>query len=474
MIGKSKGHRYWNKFSAWAGHEGLVHSERPEALQEFLVDPARVPEDARTQVQTLFEGWFLLERRLTRARATPLELFIRTQERRLKAAELAVYQRFAAEHRFGFFKAESVVRGKGLELRQLPDGGLFPVADIAASESIEPGAVLITRLVPFEDRWLLEGAVGRFPEEASYDLDRLFGTGGGALKAGELRPRNVLPLFMPKLDWEKEGLPRVKARAAMLLQRWGVADLSVSGLEGEIAAAQERRDLPGVVLKTLAGRAPSKAAADEALELLQAWWNLTLPKSGAEPPRGPKETSLLRDLHRFVAARLGPAGTEAAAERLVAEWRDAPQAELGGRTPMEIIALERKLLGNPRTELGITVIPEELDLGPEEEEAVELANQATARLVKGDAAGALELLEKAYPLMKGRDDAFRVLGKLATASMMLGRREDALRWLRAALRANPDYDSARNNLALLESLSPEEFAAKHRSGFFRRTQVVKG
>lgn len=471
MNGLSKGHRLWNKFTAWASREGLVRAELPEALEEFLVDPGRIPEDSRRQVDALFQGWFLLERPLTRARTTPLELFLRLRGPALKAAELGAYRRFAAENRFGFFKAERVGRGRGLDLRNLPDGGLFQVRDAAASESTAPGSVLITRLVPYEDHWLIEGAVGVLPEEASYAFDRLLATAQGALKAEDVRPRHALRLFMPKVDWAKEGLQRVQARLAMLLQRWG-SGLSASELGRDIASAHERREAPGPLLKALAGRAPSKAEAEEALELLTAWWNLTLPAGTAEPPRGPKEAALLRDLARFVAARLpdGPGGAAAAAEALSRRWSAAPQAELGGRTPMEVILEERKALGNPRTELGVSLLPERLELGPEEDAALELADQGTELLVAGDAAGAFESLAKAYPLMKGRDDAFRVLGKLATACVMLGRREDALGYLRAALRANPDYAGARANLALVESMTPEEFAAKHRSGFFRKAR----
>lgn len=56
---------------------------------------------------------------------------------------------------------------------------------------------------------------------------------------------------------------------------------------------------------------------------------------------------------------------------------------------------------------------------------------------------------------------------------MLGDREQALETLRLALKANPDYQVARGNLGLLESMSPKEFERKHRQGFFGKMERVE-
>lgn len=56
---------------------------------------------------------------------------------------------------------------------------------------------------------------------------------------------------------------------------------------------------------------------------------------------------------------------------------------------------------------------------------------------------------------------------------MAGNREEALAMLKAALKANPDYEVARDNLGLLESLSPEAFDRKHRSGFFKKMNFIE-
>ena len=55
---------------------------------------------------------------------------------------------------------------------------------------------------------------------------------------------------------------------------------------------------------------------------------------------------------------------------------------------------------------------------------------------------------------------------------MLGQRDEALEMLRAALKVNPDYDVARDNLRLLEGMTPPQSQAKHRAGFFENMNVV--
>ncbi|MFA5137644.1 MAG: tetratricopeptide repeat protein [Elusimicrobiota bacterium] len=473
---KSKAHKYWNKFAGWASHEGQIRAEMPEALDEFFVSPSRIPEDSRHQVQQLFEGWFFLERRIVRANLTPIELFLKAPECKSKAGERDIYRRFADENRFGFFKVEDTVPGESMELRLMPDGDLFHVAEVEGSKSAEKGSYLITRLIPFEDHWVLCGLVGAFPSDASYMFDRSFGETGRKLKPGELRPRHVLSLFMPKVDWEREGLPRVKARLAMILQRWGVVDVTASMVDEDILAAHERRELTHPLLKTILGHAPSADDAAEAVAVLAAWWNLTLPERPS--PRGPKETMLLADLQRVVGDKVlaelpdDPKKAEELARAMTRTWLNTPQKELDGKTPVEVMGEERKALGDPREELGVSILPTKLEIGTQEMEGVMFANQARAHLLKKDAARALECLQKAYASMKGHHAAFRVLGNMATAYVMLGRREDALETLRAALKANPDYDLARDNLHLLEGMTPDEFAAKHRDGFFEQMNVV--
>ena len=102
-----------------------------------------------------------------------------------------------------------------------------------------------------------------------------------------------------------------------------------------------------------------------------------------------------------------------------------------------------------------------------------MVHQGFELLKKKKPAEALEQMQKGYPLIKNHPDNFRALGNMATAYVMLGRRAEAMEMLRAALRANPDYSVARNNLHLLENLTPEEYDRKHKAGFFQKMKIIK-
>ena len=475
----SRASKYLNKLKGWAHHEGLVQVEVPEARDEFLPVPRSVPPEAQATVNKLFDDWFAWERRLIRANLTPVELFIRTQERKLKEQELEIYRRFVNEQTFGLFKVESVDPGRGMELKRLTDGRAFDVIEVAASQEAEGDECMIARLIPFEDHWVIASLAGAYPAGASYAFERSLAAFPKKDKARnpEFKPRHFLSLLVPKVDWHEQGLPRVKARISMMLQRWKVSDLTVSKLEKDILEAHEKRAPNTPFFQAVLSRCPSSHDAEEITELLTAFWNLTIPESVDKP--GPKESMLFGDLSRVVIARLrrddvtDEAEARAKAQEIMRQWLKEPQKELEGRAPEQVILEERKATGNPRTDFLFSIIPSEVKIGPEEDEGTRLADQGIRLLVEKKATEALALFEKAYPLMKTHPSNFRLLGNMATAHVLLGDREKAIELLRASLRANPDYNLARSNLHRLETLTPEQFLRKHKSGFYQNMNVVK-
>ena len=105
-MSKSKAHKYWNKFRGWARHFGAVRAEESPALEEFFINPDRIPAESPQLVTGIFSDWFLMDRKLTHCRLTPLELFIQTheRERKLKEPDLSVYRTFQRTNRFGIFR----------------------------------------------------------------------------------------------------------------------------------------------------------------------------------------------------------------------------------------------------------------------------------------------------------------------------------------------------------------------------------
>ncbi|MFA6093669.1 MAG: tetratricopeptide repeat protein [Elusimicrobiota bacterium] len=479
-MAKSKGHKFFNHFTGWARHQGIIGVERPSAMEEFFINPQRIPESSRQLVLLLFEDWFLSERKLTRCHMTPLELFAAENERHLNKAELAVYRGFAQRNRFGIFKVVDSDLGEWFELSLVPTQERFHVAEEQGSLDAEIGTYLIARLFPFEDQWAMSSFCCALPDELRYTMDRSFSRLSASKSKAEepTRPRDILKLFMPKVRWEDEGLPSVRARLAAILQRWGVSDITAAQAEEAILKAHEQRALSNPLQKEIAKRAPSASDLEESMEVLTALWNLTLPDK--PPLTGPKERMLASDLQRAVASQLTarsftqPEKLTAMSRQLTAAWLDTPQKELDGKTPRQAILEERKAMGNAREDISYLVLPMELERSSNEKEGARALERGRACMLKGDAETALKHLQKAYSLMKGHEDAFRILENLGTVHAMLGDRKKAIEMLRTALRVNPDYELGRKNLHILETMTPEEFMAAHRDGFFSRIKPHRG
>ena len=476
---------YWNRFRRWAQIFGALKIEEQEALDEFFISPAGVPRDNLPLAYGFFSDWFLMDRKLTRRGVTPLELFIQVLEQEKKGAkqDLAVYRKFMATNRFGLFRVEEASPGEWINLKAFPDGGSLRVFEQTGSRQAEKGSYLVGRLVVFEDHWAMSNAGFPLPREGSYSLDRLF-SGSAAEELGPgLRPRDAVRLLMPKTDWENEDLGRVRARLASILQKSGV-DVPVSRIEESIREAHAKKAKRPPFAEDMLRGLSAKPDFKEAADLVSTLWNRTLAECDpALDPRvlnkGPLERMLLGDMNRMIQERFlcegsarsnpGPAAVQAA----VAQWLDLPQKELDGKTPRQAILEERKTLGNPQERIGYDVSIDSVGPSANEIEADHMLAAGEKALRNGRAEEALRCYEGAYQRLKGHPEIFRILGNLATAHAMLGHRKQSLEMLRAALKLNPDYRTARDNLHLMESMSPQEFEKRRLAGFFGNMKFVK-
>ncbi len=484
-MSKSKAHKYWNKFRGWARHFGAVRAEESPALEEFFINPDRIPAESPQLVTGIFSDWFLMDRKLTHCRLTPLELFIQTheRERKLKEPDLSVYRTFQRTNRFGIFRVEDVSPGEWMDLKAMPDGKTARVIEATGSQDVERGSYFIARIVAFEDHWAMSGVAAGLPDESRYLMDRAFSREGKKLSSGSLTPRDVLMFFMPKANWEQEGIERVRAKLASILQKSGI-DIKVARIEENIREAHAKKATEAPLVAEVQRLLPHNSDLEEAGKLLAALWNLTIPECDPSiDPRtlhkGPVEKMLLHDMQRMVEDRFlqkdlpDPESVRPAVRAAVKEWLEAPQKELDGKTPRQAILEERKALGNPQEQVGFNVSINAHSLTEKERAAYKFLEEGKSALLEGDAARALRSYQEAYTRLRGHPEGHRLLGNLATAHAMMGDREKALEMLRASLKAEPDYQVARDNLYLLESMTPEEFASKHRQGFFGKMEFVE-
>ncbi len=472
---RSKGQKQLSRFQRWIFNDGMIKLELEDAMDEFLRHPRNLQGARLDGVKALLHDWFLLTRTMTRAKATPLEYFLRLNPLRLKKSELAVYRRFLTERRFGLFRVEAAEPGTSLILKSRPEGREYRVLEETASAQARPGDYLIGGVVAFEDHWLLFSAAATFPADDSGRLERSLEEIGRKDPGEGLTHRQALDLFLTKTDWQTEGIDRVRARLAMLLQRWGAEDLTVESVEAGMRATIARGGIVNPLDKRVLERADSVQGAKEALELLTALWNLSLP---ARPPAaGPVERGILDRLRDEIGAEatakfgLAPEEFRRWSRERVRAWLDLPQSELGGKTAREAISEERRSLGNPIQEVDFSFLPP-TNLS-QEEDGIKSAQEGAILLADGKTEEGMAALERACRLLRGHPQEKRALGQMALAAVRLGRREEAIGILRASLKLDPDYETARNNLRLLESMSEEEFQFRHEDGFFDKIAEVR-
>src|SRR5207302_10039963 len=148
-------------------------------------------------------------------------------------------------------------------------------------------------------------------------------------------------------------------------------------------------------------------------------------------------------------------------------WMSNPANGEEGHTPKELIIQERRRLGHPAPErVAYRLSVEKLDaLSARMSEAADRANQATDLMRKGNFSEALTLYEKAWLALKDEPTHhYRILGNMATCHAFLERRQEAIRCLESALKANPDYTLARGNLLRLQTMTDEQYAEFRQQG----------
>lgn len=478
----SKAHKYFNKFNAWTRHASSILAEIPRAQEEFFIHPNKIREKFQAEALKLFHDWFLLDRKLTYCNRTPLDVFILENAKRLKPKESATYRAFAENNQFGIFRVERFKTGEWMDLKSVADGETHRVIEEQGSLDIAEGSHFIARLLPFDNHWALLTFVLRLPDEWDQILNEEFQHLGEKLKKESLRPRQVLTFFMPNIDWMQEGLPRVKARLAFLLDQWKI-NISVSAIETRLAKAQKEPQgrMPDFqdVLKLL----PSYSDLEEFQKLITSFWNLSL--SAHSPAadkralrKGPVEMRLIQNLMWQVQRRLpiedfiDADKAQAISRQVFAEWIDVPRKDLDGKTPRQAILEERAALGNPEQEIGYDIQVSAVKSDDREEQGFQLAAKAQQFLRGGRPKEALDHYMRAYYLLRGYPELFKIFGGIATAWTQLGEREKSIEALLMALKENPDYSTARNNLHLLESMSIEEFQKRFKSGFFKKVKMV--
>ena len=465
-------HQLLEKFRGWAAHEPVVKHEVLAAQEEFFAFVDRDRLEGSELLYGLFLEWFWFDRKTTAYLKTPAELYCQAHGRRFSQAERAIIESF--QHTiFGLFEMLEVFPKEGMiHVRQFKTSHEWRVRDVKGSQSFKAGQILFARLIPMPGDAIFSGWVTGFPQSGGEFEKMMHLRFEGKKDVKQPTPREVLSLFVSPIRWEDKSAEFCRAKVASLWQRWNPTAMSYREMEQFVGEG----DMSGFTraLQALIQVAPNPTDANEATKILNAYWNLASGHlKGDKPPiqkhqesTGPIEAAIVQRLMSESMVHF-QATQKASSDEEVHAWLKNPANGVGGRTPHEMIIEERRRMGHPDPEkitfrIGVTQTERN---NPAMAAANAERERALALMKEERFADAAPLLEGAYRVLKDHEElSFRTLGNLGSCYAVMGKREEALEAFRGALRHNPDYDMARQNLSYLESMGPAEYEAFRKGG----------
>jgi tetratricopeptide (TPR) repeat protein len=454
-----------NKFRGWALHEPVIKREIPYAEDEFFAFHTKPTLDDDPTLQGLFIEWFLFDRKTTSHLKTPIDLFIEKKKNDFSKDE-TVFLESLKRTIFGIFEVLSTKPNEGLiKMKQVDDPMEWTVQDFSGSKSLAPKTILFTRLASSSPYAIMTGWAAGYPMhnvEIKKDLTKIIEQG----KKLPITPRDLLRLFAERIQWEDKGMDFCRNKLASIWQKWSPKGMTWKELEEGFGRGDQ--ECLHKAHQALIESLPHKSLMDDAVRLIQAYWNTfsgatvgkkTPLENVQELPKGPKEKLYYKRLSDESIHHFQEKGKIFTPEEVQAWLKDPAKGE-NGVSPFDLIYDERIAAGHPEPDkigLHITINATSLD-SPELKQASSDYNRANDEMVKKNYAVAVKLYESAYRLIQyDTKFAFRLLGNLGLCYALLGQREKAMETLQAALRHNPDYDLARKRLSELEKMTPEEY-----------------
>lgn len=444
------------ELTQWVFSQDWFPREQELAWDE-LWPPELRPENDRPVNETLeifLNQWIIYDRPTSTHRRTPLELFIDAKVKH-RPVEQSIYEGFKRTW-IGAFGIEAIKPLRSLTLLDLADGKNVVVQEERGTIGPLVGDVLLARILPFGDTFLLGAAYGHVEGQDAvsmrYTWNRLRSGGGlPPLTAPQLAPFILRPAPAVRkwqLVVELDDFLRAKKYAAQ----------SATAIVREF----ERLDDPHEILHRLLNNVPLKtrAEANTLSRLVVELWNAfqaKVPRRG-EPGAGPVEMAIVHDLldQMQVEQPTSHLNDSDRAKRFGEEWCQRylhiPQAELHGRTPWQAILAERRERGNPDTgwqyEFSAQPVPH-----PEIAKFKQLFDDAVAAYKKKEFDHALRRYKKI--LSYGDDNVpeiWRIYGNAGVCACELNDVDAAEEYFQKALRLKPNYSLAKKNLRRLKKL----------------------
>jgi tetratricopeptide (TPR) repeat protein len=419
--------------------------------------------------------WFIFDRRLKSFDKTPLEHFIDINKD-APPEEKRIYENFR-NNIYSLFEVKALKIGKEMVLMDLMTKKEYWIWEKTATQHLQKGQCILTRILPYEDHYILTGMVHAFPKDSTYGLRlgyKRMRENKADMKINPKQIAEIIHEFQTKEKIKDLDLDKVQQRLSEKLEELGFADVAPADI---IEKFNENIE-PGQVFKEIAEKAvfPEDKDAQELLELLIALWNkfphkamgyISPEEKGRDYPRGPQEISLIQELLHHLENEISPDNYSNKDElgKALAEaqerWLNTPNPELNGKTPEELILEERKRMGNPRKEIGLSITAHPITkTTKKEKEAEEFFNKALSLSKEKNYEEAVDCYKRYLEIYP---ENYVAWGNMGSLYGLLINKKEAYKCLHKALSINPNYKIARENLALLETVDTEYLKklAKH-------------
>ena len=233
------------------------------------------------------------------------------------------------------------------------------------------------------------------------------------------------------------------------------------------------------IIKEACERIPSDIDINYVNKLTGAFvalWNRFIVTHDNIVEKGPIETMLIRLCMTCIQERVNPESfpdakeAEREAQHIHDEWLKTPLPEIGNITPEQAILQERKELHNPQKQIKFRIALTEVHPGKEiEKQAKELFYNGLDLLKQGKYKEAIAVFREHLKL---NPQNYVVWQNIGLAYIKLLDKEKAEESFKKALEIKPDYEVAKNNLAITERMTEKQFKAAARD--FKIPLVEKG
>jgi len=303
--------------------------------------------------------WFIFDYQVDDLGNTPARSFVDGNYSGWDADERRAYFQYL-NNIYSSFKVTGVEKENGFTVQDLADEKAYRIKDEKNIYHVAKDDVLIGRIFPLADSYLLSNTGVRLTKEFSTAF----------VRRKEIIQK-IEPLYIEELFKREESEPRdlqsLEKRLSPFLNVLTDGKLTMKDLTKIVDESSH----PSQILDKLKKEIDFESGDEEKAfsKLIDSLWNYT-PRTefgGVSPDEmqlkrvgqmGPQEHSLIHEMERFVASRFRSTlypnlqTANEAMRRLQDEWLKTPQEELDGKTPREVIMSERRLLGNDSEEIS--------------------------------------------------------------------------------------------------------------------------